>query len=99
VGGLEIVDRLRPISFIWKTGGAKDIGLGAEEVEKVEPLLTFRNEKGEIEGVKYNELSAVFVNAFKQQQQQIKRQLGEIAVLKRLVCAGHHRAAICKRHQ
>jgi len=52
----------------------KDIGLGAEEVEKVAPLLTFRNAKGEIEGVKYNQLSAVFVNAFKEQQAQIELQ-------------------------
>ena len=49
VAGLEIIDPLRPISFTWKQGGKKDIGLGAEEIEKVEPLLTFRNDKGEIE--------------------------------------------------
>src|SRR5437764_9979799 len=37
LGGLDIINRLRPISFKWKQDGAKDIGLGAEEVEKVEP--------------------------------------------------------------
>ena len=73
LGGLDIINRLRPISFKWKQDGAKDIGLGAEEVEKVEPLLTFRNANGEIEGVKYNQLSAVFVNAFKEQQTQIQQ--------------------------
>lgn len=74
----------------WKKGGMRDIGLGAEEVEKVEPLLTFRNSKGEIEGVKYSQLSAVFINAFKEQQsqitnqhQQIKKQQREIETLKR----------------
>jgi Chaperone of endosialidase len=70
--GLNVIYRLRPISFNWKQDGVKDIGLGAEEVEKVEPLLTFRNPKGEIEGVKYNQLSAVFINAIKEQQQQIE---------------------------
>ncbi len=74
LGGLDIINRLRPISFKWKQDGVQDIGLGAEEVEKVEPLLTFRNAKGEIEGVKYNQLSAVFVNAFKEQQAQIELQ-------------------------
>ena len=74
LGGLDIINRLRPISFKWKQDGAKDIGLGAEEVEKVEPLLTFRNANGEIEGVKYNQLSAVFVNAFKEQQTEIQQQ-------------------------
>jgi hypothetical protein len=74
LGGLDIVERLRPIAFTWKQGGSRDIGLGAEEVQKVEPLLTFRNDKGEIEGVKYNQLSAVFVNAFVEQQEQIRQQ-------------------------
>jgi hypothetical protein len=71
-GGLDIINRLRPISFTWKQDGKKDIGLGAEEVAQVAPLLTFKNDKGEIEGVKYNQLSAVFINAFKQQQAQIE---------------------------
>jgi hypothetical protein len=73
-GGLDVINRLRPISFTWKQGGLRDIGLGAEEVETVEPLLTFRNANGEIEGVKYNQLSAVFINAFKELQAQIKKQ-------------------------
>jgi hypothetical protein len=80
-GGLDIINRLRPIAFTWKQGGMRDVGLAAEEVEKVEPLLTFRNDKGEIEGVKYNQLSAVFVNAFKEQQAQIEQQQKQIATL------------------
>lgn len=77
-GGLDIVNRLRPISFEWKADHLKDIGLGAEEVAQVEPLLTFRNANGEIEGVKYNQLSAVFINAFKEQQAQIQKQQTEL---------------------
>jgi hypothetical protein len=119
-GGLEIIDRLRPISFTWKQDGTRDLGLGAEEVERVEPLLTFRNVEGEIEGVKYNQLSAVFINAFKQQQAQIEQQRRRIQqqqtqiakqqqtiksikhsqrqmnALKRLVCADHPGAEVCK---
>jgi Chaperone of endosialidase len=74
LGGLEIVNRLRPISFTWKQDGSKDIGFGAEEVERVEPLFTFRNDKGQIEGVRYDRLGVVFVNAFKEQQAQIQAQ-------------------------
>ena len=59
----------------------RDIGLGAEEVEQIEPLLTFRNDKGEIEGVKYNQLSAVFINAIKEQQNQIETLRAQNAVL------------------
>jgi hypothetical protein len=110
LGGLDIVNRLRPIAFTWKQDGMRAIGLAAEEVEKVEPLLAFRNDKGEIEGVRYNELSAVFVNAFaeqqaqiqtqqaqiKQQQAQIKQQQQALEALKRLVCLSQPDAEACK---
>ena len=69
---MNIINRLRPISFTWKQDGVKDIGFGAEEVEKVAPLFTFRNDKGEIEGVRYDRLGVIFVNAFKEQQAQIE---------------------------
>ena len=51
-----------------------DVGFGAEEVEKVEPLLTTRNDKGEIEGVKYRQITTVLVNAVNQQQEIINAQ-------------------------
>ena len=81
MGGLDIVNRLRPITFTWKEGGGRDLGFGAEEVEKVEPLLTFRNPKGQIEGVKYSQISAVLVNAIKEQQTQIAAQQNQIQEL------------------
>src|SRR5262249_22195752 len=91
-GGLDIVSRLRPIAFTWKEGGMRDIGFGGEEVDKVEPLLTFRNKENRIEGVKYSQISAVLVNAIKEQQaqiafqqEQLNKQQSEIALLKRLV--------------
>jgi hypothetical protein len=59
LAGLDIVRRLRPISYNWKEGGAQDIGLGAEDVAKVAPSLTLTNGKGEAEGVKYERLSIV----------------------------------------
>jgi hypothetical protein len=31
LGGLEIINRLRPIAFTWKQGGMRGIGLAAEE--------------------------------------------------------------------
>jgi hypothetical protein len=74
VGGLDIVRHLRPITFNWKDGGMHDVGFGAEEVEKIEPLLTTRNDKGEIEGVKYGQLTSVLVNAVNQQQEIINAQ-------------------------
>ena len=72
--GLALVRRLHPISFTWKSDHTRDLGLGAEDVAAVEPLLTFRNDKSEIEGVKYDRLSAVLVNAVQEQQTRIERQ-------------------------
>jgi trimeric autotransporter adhesin len=69
--GLDVVRRLRPITFEWKDGVGSDVGFGAEDVEQVEPLLTTRNDKGEIEGVKYKQITTVLVNAIKEQQDQI----------------------------
>jgi septal ring factor EnvC (AmiA/AmiB activator) len=48
-------------------------------VNAVEPLLTFRNGQGEIEGVKYDQLSAVLVNAIKEQQEEINALQDELA--------------------
>lgn len=70
--GLDLLKRLRPVSFTWKQGGTRDMGLVAEDVAQVEPLLVTRNEKGEVEGVKYDRLSIVLINAVKEQQATIQ---------------------------
>lgn len=77
--GLELVDRLRPITFDWKNGGMRDLGLGAEDVAKVEPLLVTYNDKGEVEGVKYDRIAVVLLNAVKEQQAQIDEQKKQLA--------------------
>ena len=66
LGGLNILQRLKPISYTWKSNGWRDLGFGAEQVAEVEPLLAFKNEKGEIEGVNYRQISTVLVNAIKE---------------------------------
>lgn len=108
--GLSIVNRLRPIRFNWKEDGRSDIGFAAEEVEKIEPLLTFRSERGEVEGVKYQLMGVVLVKAVKEQQTQIEQQNEQIKRqqtlldaqqkqiddLKKLVCSQNPQAEICK---
>lgn len=94
--GLDIVRRLQPINFNWKQDGQPDIGLGAEDVAKVAPLFIYTDGKGEISGVKYAQLSALFINAFKEQQAQIEKQRSEIAQLKSLVCRHNRRTKVCR---
>src|SRR6266568_2629224 len=102
-GGMDVINRLRPITFDWKLGGMHDLGFGAEDVEKIDPLLVTYNDKGQVEGVKYDRISAVLVNALNEQQariesqqQTITRQQHEIEALKRLVCSDHPAAELCK---
>ena len=57
----------------------RDMGLIAEEVAGVEPLLTTQNEKGEIEGVKYDRVGVVLVNAVQEQQIQIEAQQKQVS--------------------
>ncbi len=69
--GLDVVTKLRPVTFNWKDSGQADLGFVAEEVNQVTPLLTTLNKDGQIEGVKYDRISAVLVKAVQEQQHQI----------------------------
>lgn len=101
--GLDLIAVLRPVRFDWKNRNETDLGLIAEEVAEVEPLLVTRNKGGEIEGVKYDRVGVVLVNAVKEQQAQIEAQAGiirrqqqQIDALRKLVCATNAAAEICK---
>jgi hypothetical protein len=94
--GLSLLNQLNPITFRWKADDSADLGFGAEDIAAIEPLLVTHNDKGEVEGVKYDRITAVLVNAVKEQQEQIKQQQNQIAGLKQLVCRRHSRAAVCK---
>lgn len=102
--GLDLVNRLNPITFVWKGGGRRDLGLGAEEVAKVEPLLVTYNDNGEVEGVKYDRIAVVLLNAVKEQQAQIERQrkqLGDqqnlIEAMRTHVCKDEPQANVCNK--
>lgn len=99
LSGLNIAKRLQPISFTWKDGGARDLGFGAEDVAAIEPLLVTHNEKGEVEGVKYDRIAVVLLNAVKEQQTQITRQQEQIDELKQIVCSLNPAAVVCKANR
>jgi len=73
-GGLDVVEKLKPIAFTRKHNGAHEVGFGAEDIAAVEPRLTYNDDDGKIEGVHYQLLTTVLVNAVKQQQNEIKQQ-------------------------
>jgi hypothetical protein len=101
--GLNLVNRLQPITFDWTTNGRNDLGLGAEDVAKIEPLLVTYNNDGSVEGVKYDRIGVVLLNAVKEQQAEIERQQRQIDEqralidgLRELVCGQNPQAQVCR---
>jgi hypothetical protein len=72
----EKLMRLRPVSFHLKTdpNGAVQYGLIAEEVDKIYPELVIRDEAGQIQGVRYDELAPMLLNVVQKQQKQMSAQ-------------------------
>jgi hypothetical protein len=72
--------QLRPVSFHLKSDptGAAQYGLIAEEVDKVYPELVIRDQAGEIQGVRYEELAPMLLS-------EVQQQTSEIRHLKQLV--------------
>lgn len=66
----QLVSALRPVRYRWKQTGTTGLGLVAEEVAEVMPDLVTHNDVGEIEGVRYNQLTAVLVGALQEQQRE-----------------------------
>ena len=109
--GLDLIRKLRPISFTWIDGGMSDLGLVAEEVSEIEPLLTTANAEGEVEGVKYDRVAVVLINAIKDQQalieaqmkiltsqtEQLRRAQAEIGALRKFLCSQTPDADICSK--
>ena len=75
---------LRPIRYRFRegTGHPTDpqIGLGAQDVERVFPELVHRDSQGQL-SVAYTQLTAVLVRAIQEQQQMIETLRAEIAAL------------------
>jgi len=71
---MQLIKHLQPITFDWKQGGTHDVGFGAEDVAQLNRLFVTYNQAGQIEGVKYDRFATLFVNAFKEQQEQIETQ-------------------------
>ena len=77
---LEKVKQLEGVSFNWKNTGRADIGLIAQDVEKVIPEIVHTNEEG-LKSVEYGNLVAILIEAVKEQQEEIdslQKQIDEL---------------------
>jgi hypothetical protein len=72
--GTAKLEELRPVKFHLKNDpkGAVQYGLIAEEVARVYPELVIRNERGRIEGVRYDELAPMLLNQVQQQARELR---------------------------
>lgn len=79
-GSLDKVQQLRGVSFSWKNSGEPSMGLIAEEVGEVAPELVNYEENGkDAVSLDYDKLTALLVEAVKEQQQQIDELKRELA--------------------
>jgi Chaperone of endosialidase len=76
---------LKPVSFRLKKEfdplQALGFGLIAEEVEKVDPALVYRNDKGQVESVRYEMVNAMLLNEFLKEHKKVEQLEGMIATL------------------
>jgi hypothetical protein len=68
---LDKVLKLRGVSYNRKETNTKEIGVIAEEVEKILPEVINYNDDGQVDAVSYGRLTAVLIEAIKEQQKQI----------------------------
>ena len=69
--GLDVVLNLRPVRFEYKDSGQKDIGLIAEEVEKISPDLVIYDGQGRPDAVKYDKVALYLLSVVRNQQEEI----------------------------
>jgi hypothetical protein len=89
-GALEKVQNLRGVSFEWKKDDKKSIGFIAQEVQEVVPDLVKLNRKehdgvlvSEHLGVDYGNITALLVEAMKEQQETINKLEARILALEK----------------
>jgi trimeric autotransporter adhesin len=76
------VEQLRGVSYDLKDSGKHEIGVIAEEVGQVVPeVVSYEKNGKDAQGVDYSRLTALLIEAVKQQQQQIQKQQRQIARL------------------
>ncbi|MBP9853366.1 MAG: tail fiber domain-containing protein [Candidatus Omnitrophica bacterium] len=81
--GLDGIMQLEGLSYTWKENGKHDIGITAQDVEKVYPELVYTDEKSGKKYVEYGNLIAPMIEAIKDQQKLIEYQNAEIDALRK----------------
>jgi hypothetical protein len=83
--GEDAVLKLRPVRFEYKESGQKDIGLIAEEVEKISPDLVIYDGQGRPDAVKYDKVALYLLSVVKNQQKESEDTKNRLAAMESLV--------------
>jgi uncharacterized protein YllA (UPF0747 family) len=80
---LSKVIQLEPVTFDWidKPNPKTNIGLIADEVEKIYPEFVSKTEDGEIEGIEYSKLTTVLIQSIKELKEIVDKQQEQINTL------------------
>lgn len=81
IDGLNVLEKLRGVTFRWKEDGKASAGVIAQDVEKVMPYAVSENSQGS-KAVEYDQLIAPLIEAVKAQQKQIEDLQTEVDALK-----------------
>jgi Chaperone of endosialidase len=73
----EVLFSLKPVSFRYKkeidSAGTPQVGLVAEEVEKVNPNLVVRDKEGKSYSVRYDQVNAMLLNEFLKEHSKVQQ--------------------------
>lgn len=67
----DALARLKPVSFVYKSGGRRAIGLIAEDVAAIDTRLVTYDAQGRPNSVNYEEMSVVLLSVVQEQQKQL----------------------------
>jgi len=83
----EVLLALKPVTFRYKKEidptGTPQLGLVAEDVEKLNPDLVVRDKEGKPYSVRYDQVNAMLLNEFLKEHCKVQEQEGTIAQLKK----------------
>ncbi len=81
----EALFALKPVTFRYKKEidptGISQLGLVAEEVDKVNPDLVVRDKEGKPYSVRYDQVSAMLLNEFLKEHREVQELKKEVAAL------------------
>ncbi len=78
--GLDVINKLNPVSYNWKVDGKEDEGLIAQECEDIVPNAITKNSSDYYE-MDYSKLVVHLVKGMQEQQEQIEQLKTEIQTL------------------